>query len=317
MIFNKLIPELSVTNLDRSLDFYCEILGFSVEYARVEDRFAFISLEGAQIMLEEDNGHWCTGDLAYPRGRGVNLQMEVKCLDRMVTSLQTRGLGLFREMQEHWRKVDDKEYGEREILVQDPDGYLMRFSVSIGARQFDFESQLKGWLWSDPLRQEALKTAAKLALPDWYLAAGFVRNLVWDNCHGFKTSTPLNDMDLIYFDPQNRDESRDQQLEAWLKTELPCEWSVKNQARMHLRNGDRPYESSLDAMSFWPELETAVGVRLSASGELVLGAPFGVPLLWNYSITHNPKRTRDVFLKRVEEKAWRTTWPKLKVYGQI
>ena len=178
MHFNQLIPELSVENLEKSLEFYCDVLGFHLEYTRPENQFAFISLEGAQIMLEEDNGRWLTGNLEYPRGRGVNFQMEVQCLDRMVASLQSRQIALFREMQEHWRKVDDREYGEREILVQDPDGYLLRFSLSIGSRKFDFESRLKSWIAADPFRRKALQAAAGLGLPDWYLAAGFVSNLV-------------------------------------------------------------------------------------------------------------------------------------------
>lgn len=313
MLFNKLIPELSVKNLDRSLKFYCDVLGFNLEYARPENKFAFISLDDVQIMLEEDNGRWFTGDLEYPRGRGVNFQMEVECLDRIVASLKDSGMSLFRAMQEHWRKVDDIEYGEREILVQDPDGYLLRFSMSLCSRKFDFESQLKKWLWADPFRRDALTAAAKLALPDWYIAAGFVRNLVWDKCHGFEVATPLSDIDLVYFDATTTDESRDTMLEAQLKDFFPYNWSVKNQARMHLRNGDMPYRSSVDAMSFWPEEETAIGVRLTNSGELELVAPFGVEMLWNYSITLNRKRPKPLdFKKRVDEKKWLTTWPKLK-----
>lgn len=143
MHFNKLIPELSVKNLEQSLQFYCKVLGFFLDYARPENKFAFISLEGIQIMLEEDNGRWLTGSLEYPRGRGVNFQMEVECLDHIEKSLQAASVELFREMKEHWRKVGDVEYGEREILVQDPDGYLLRFSLSLGSRMFNYESQLK------------------------------------------------------------------------------------------------------------------------------------------------------------------------------
>lgn len=69
MHFNKLIPELSVQNLERSLEFYCDVLGFHLEYARPENKFAFVSLEDVQIMLKEDNGRWFTGSLENPRGR--------------------------------------------------------------------------------------------------------------------------------------------------------------------------------------------------------------------------------------------------------
>ena len=61
MKFNKLIPELSVSNIERSKLFYTEVLGFRIEYERVEDKFAFLSLGEAQIMIEELNDHWDTG----------------------------------------------------------------------------------------------------------------------------------------------------------------------------------------------------------------------------------------------------------------
>ena len=51
--FNKLIPEISVTDIEDSLRFYTKILGFKVEYSRPEDRFAFLSLQGSQLMIEE------------------------------------------------------------------------------------------------------------------------------------------------------------------------------------------------------------------------------------------------------------------------
>ncbi|MBN8211176.1 VOC family protein, partial [Bacillus sp. NTK071] len=65
---NALIPELSVSNIERSLEFYLEILTFKIEYERLEDKFALLSLSDCQIMIEEVNGHWDTGKLSYPFG---------------------------------------------------------------------------------------------------------------------------------------------------------------------------------------------------------------------------------------------------------
>ena len=78
MKFNKLIPELSVKDITRSKEFYLEILEFQLIYERVTEKFAFISLNGAQIMIEKCNGHWQTGELKHPYGRGINFQIEVK-----------------------------------------------------------------------------------------------------------------------------------------------------------------------------------------------------------------------------------------------
>jgi len=52
----------------------------------------------------------------------------------------------------------------------------------------------------DELRLNALECVRLLNLPDCYLAAGFVRNLVWDFLHQMPSPTPLNDVDVIYFD---------------------------------------------------------------------------------------------------------------------
>ena len=66
MKFNKLIPELSVPDFEKSLEFYTKVLGFKVEYARDESRFAFLSLAGNQIMIEQINNAWSTGKLEHP-----------------------------------------------------------------------------------------------------------------------------------------------------------------------------------------------------------------------------------------------------------
>ena len=80
MRFNRLVPELYCSDFERSLSFYTKTLGFAVRYARPEERFAFLDREGAQIMIEQpgDDGRaWLAGELAYPYGRGINLEIEV------------------------------------------------------------------------------------------------------------------------------------------------------------------------------------------------------------------------------------------------
>ena len=59
---------------------------------------------------------------------------------------------------------------------------------------------LKNLIQSSPYHMKALEALATLDLPDAWIAAGFLRNLVWDYLHGYKTMTPLNDLDVIYFD---------------------------------------------------------------------------------------------------------------------
>ncbi|MCE8016140.1 nucleotidyltransferase family protein [Halomonas sp. MCCC 1A17488] len=177
------------------------------------------------------------------------------------------------------------------------------------------EEILIEWLRSDRYRMAALDIASQLELNDWCLAAGFLRNLAWDRIHGYDRPTPLNDIDLIYFDRIDASAERDESLEAQLRSKSAHPWSVKNQARMHERNGDRPYSSTAEAMSYWVEVETAVGVRLDrTTGRLTLVAPFGIDPLFARTVTMNSKRSKpEEFAARVQSKGWLDTWPQLSV----
>ena len=127
MQFNRLIPELSVTHIEKSLAFY-KMLGFHVKYERKEDKFAFIELDGNQLMIEERNDHWNTGIMEYPFGRGINISMTVDDIDAMYQALKEKNVVFFLELEVHFYKVKDKVYNDKEFLVQDPDGYLLRFN---------------------------------------------------------------------------------------------------------------------------------------------------------------------------------------------
>ncbi len=134
MKFNALIPELSVSDLAKSLSFYIDTLGFKVEYDRPEEKFSFISIETAQLMLEQVNYHWETGSLEYPYGRGINFQIEVSDIDPMLSRLNKTGYPLFRQPQDKWYQVEDILEGQREFLILDPDGYLLRFCQPLGSK---------------------------------------------------------------------------------------------------------------------------------------------------------------------------------------
>jgi len=127
MRFNKLIPELTVTNIEKSRIFY-ENLGFKIMYERKEDKFIFLELNQNQIMIQEDNDVWETGPLEYPFGRGINISMEVKDVERIKQNLLKINYPLYQDIKESIYKVNEKEYIDKEFLVQDPDGYLLRFT---------------------------------------------------------------------------------------------------------------------------------------------------------------------------------------------
>lgn len=134
-----LIPELDVSNLKHSLDFYVGHLGFALLYARPEERFAMLTLQGIRLMLEEAEGpgrRFQTAPLEKPFGRGVNFQIAIVNVDeihqRALASHQTIVIPL----EERWYRRDAQELGNRQFVVADPDGYLLRFCTDLGARNY-------------------------------------------------------------------------------------------------------------------------------------------------------------------------------------
>ncbi|KER01960.1 hypothetical protein MEG1DRAFT_03412 [Photorhabdus temperata subsp. temperata Meg1] len=127
-----MVPELTVTDFSRSLDFYQRILGFQLLIRRDAPDFAYLELGETQLMLEalHDDG-WNTASLNYPLGRGVNFQIEVDDLTPLLNNLKANGITLYREVKNNHYRVDEALACQREFLVQDPDGYLLRFSQFI------------------------------------------------------------------------------------------------------------------------------------------------------------------------------------------
>lgn len=132
-----MVPELLVSDLGASLHFWRDLCGFAVAYERSEDRFAYLDRSGRQVMLEEvmaPGRRWITGALERPFGRGLNLQIGVDALTPILDALRAASWPLFLEPEEVWYRAGARETGVRQFLVQDPDGYLVRFQQSLGLR---------------------------------------------------------------------------------------------------------------------------------------------------------------------------------------
>ena len=194
---------------------------------------------------------------------------------------------------------------------------------------------------ADYQRMSCLHALQQLALPQSYLGAGFLRNAIWDFLHQKSTPTPLNDVDVIYFDADNTQRGKDTFYEMQLNEALPqVKWQVKNQARMHVLHGHTPYKNCEDAISYWIEKETCVALALSTKGSAALSssasasasakarlsssfetagpfeilAPFGLEANFAGTISINPKYPRpDVFNERIRNKRWCEIWPTLTV----
>lgn len=184
------------------------------------------------------------------------------------------------------------------------------------AREAQLQASTEALLRADPLRMACLWAARELALPDWALGAGFVRNLIWDHLHQKAEPTPLNDIDLIYLDPGDPEGAGEREYEAWLRIRLPDQrWEVRNQARMHVRQQVPPFASSLEALSHWVEVPTCIGVRLLANDEFEWLAPHGFGHNWSLQVSANPRCRQEsrIFIDRIRDKQWQRIWPDLVV----
>ncbi|MEK1907633.1 MAG: VOC family protein, partial [Pseudomonas sp.] len=134
-IFPPLTPELNVRCIKRSLQFYTELLGFSVCFERPEDGFATITLGGATLMLEQvedlspQDDPWITGKLAYPFGRGINFQITVTNLDEIYSHLREEKYPIQLPLEQKSYRVGEKFVSVRQFMIMDPDGYLLRLNA--------------------------------------------------------------------------------------------------------------------------------------------------------------------------------------------
>lgn len=131
-----LVPELLVSDIDRSLVFWHELCGFEIRYGRQAERFAYLALDSAHVMLEQIGAgrNWVTGTLEAPLGRGVNFQISVPDATSLASTLTSAGVELFMQPETKWYRVGGEEAGVEQFLVADPDGYLIRFQSSCGRR---------------------------------------------------------------------------------------------------------------------------------------------------------------------------------------
>ncbi len=133
-----IIPEFKVCNYNKSLDFYTKLAGFKISYDRPEKDFAMLEINGAKLMIEGLNNKsrsWEVGILEKPFGRGMNLQIEIQNINTLYQNFKNYKYPIFADMEEKWYRINKIEIGHKQFLVQDPDGYLLRFFEQIGTRK--------------------------------------------------------------------------------------------------------------------------------------------------------------------------------------
>lgn len=180
-----------------------------------------------------------------------------------------------------------------------------------------YQQALQKLLLDDPIRMGALYAVRALELSDGWIGAGFVRDAVWDRLHGYGQRPVSGDVDVVWFNAERCNPAYDSDLEEKLSQQSSrFNWSVKNQARMHQRNGNAPYLSTENALLYWPETATAVAVRAVGTNLIEIIAPYGLNDLFELRLRPTPpfeSEKLDIFRQRLATKRWAERYPMLQL----
>lgn len=175
-------------------------------------------------------------------------------------------------------------------------------------------------LQQNPVIQQVFDRAHRLQFPNWYLGAGCIAQTVWNYLSEQELTTHINDLDLVYFDANDRSyESEHRHIEhiTDLFKDFPLPLDIKNQARVHLWYEEHfgysipPYHSLEDAINSWPTTATCIGVKYIRR-EFRVYAPYGLNDLFGMIVRPNKVQiTEEIYMKKV--KRWKQCWPKLHI----
>lgn len=177
-------------------------------------------------------------------------------------------------------------------------------------------SELTTLVRSDPWIMDLLRAVRAMHLPKWCIAAGVIRNKVWDHLHGYSERTLPADIDVLFYDRDKIDGTYESEIESRLTAVVPnVRWEAVNQATVHSYAKDAPYESIEQAMLRWADPVTAVGANLNHEEQIVIVAPFGLHDLFGLVVRPNlvAPGAAAVYRKRMTTKRWIERWPKLTI----
>jgi hypothetical protein len=180
-------------------------------------------------------------------------------------------------------------------------------------------SKLESCLRESPILSPLFDSWPELALPNCWLVAGAVVQTYWNSAHGFAPLHGINDIDVIYFDPDDLSEETEKEHSVRINKryeQLFVKLDVKNEARVHLWYENRfgfpinAYSSVESAMKTFPTTAGAIGVR-SVGHKLQAYSPFGFDDLMNLVVRPNRRQiTRAIYAEKVAR--WRPNWPRVR-----
>lgn len=131
--YGRSLPKFSVNllvrDVARSVPFYREVLGARVHYADAD--FAALNLGGAEFMLHSDHTydhHPLYARLAQAGPRGTGAELRILGVDPDAIEARARKAGIL-----ILQPAKDFPHGWRDVMVEDPDGYIWAVGVTIPA----------------------------------------------------------------------------------------------------------------------------------------------------------------------------------------
>ena len=119
---------LIVRDVPRSISFYSTVLDAAVHYFDAD--FAAIRVLDQELMLHADHtydGHPWYPRLRAVRERGLGAELRLLGVDPDDVESRARKAGAL-----ILQPATDKSHGWRDVIVQDPDGYVWALGVTIG-----------------------------------------------------------------------------------------------------------------------------------------------------------------------------------------
>ena len=116
-------PSFTVADIDASVTFYCDIMGFKVveRWETGEYRGAHLEREGVTVFLNQDD--WKQGRDRV-KGQGVRVFVFTgPNIDAYANAIKSRGAVLAQEPKDEW--------GMRAFGIDDPDGFKLTFMTKL------------------------------------------------------------------------------------------------------------------------------------------------------------------------------------------
>jgi len=177
-------------------------------------------------------------------------------------------------------------------------------------------ARLRVLLRGEPWFARALSAVAASGLPDAWIGAGAVRDVVWGQLYGEFSPDSVRDVDVAYFDSADLSKERDVKAQETLATVADLPWEATNQAAVHTWYHRyfggapvEPFSCVHDAIATWPETATCVGVRQRPGG-VEICAPHGLADLLGGVWRVNPVRvTPAISRARLARQRVAARWP--------